>query len=222
MDDRDPAKTGLGPPSPWACLGLAASVCIFCPLASLAGPFLGWRALVDIRRNPERSGRRLAIAAIILGLATGVLWLGGGWWWNANVRHPILEGPLAAIAAAQAGDVGRARAGFHDDATPDALVSEFGDELTRRYGRVIGMRVDSGAVPRRLDGRAPIVPYLVTFERATIAAEARFAVLDERSRLALGFAWIAIRDPERGDLVYPPTADVPPRDAIAEDASHAG
>ena len=49
--------------------------CIFLPIASSVGLWLGWRALRDIRAEPRYSGRTLALAGMVLSGATLADWI---------------------------------------------------------------------------------------------------------------------------------------------------
>lgn len=216
--DRDESIRGAGDDgarrtSVWAILSLLAGACILCPAASLLGPVLGVAALLDIRRNPRRSGSRLAIAGIVLGLLATAGWAAAATWWHVHARVPMLEGPARELRMGLAGDVEAFRAGFTGpDAGPDEA-SEFLDEARGRYGRFIrsAQRAPSspgdpaGTGPNWASGRVRI-PYSFLFEAGPLDAEAEFVVTAGGPRPLLKFAWLALRDDERGDLVYPAEA----------------
>jgi hypothetical protein len=50
------------------------------------------------------------------------------------------------------------------------------------------------------------VAYTFEFESGPVEAEARFVVWAQGQGLVLKFAWLAFRDQEEGDLVYPASA----------------
>src|SRR5687767_6484009 len=97
-ETTDTSRTGA---SRWAMVALGTSVAFCCPLATIIGPLLAVRALVEIRANPRMSGRGMAIAALCIGALGCVGWIAFMFCWNANVRDPMLHGPQAAIRAGQ-------------------------------------------------------------------------------------------------------------------------
>ncbi len=194
----------------WALLSLVAGVCFMCPAASLLAPVLGAAALLDVRRHPGRSGRRLAFAGIILG-ALGTAWWGAAAaWWQVHARVPMLEGPARQLRLGLGGDVEGFRAGFAGPDGGPAEAAAFLSEAAGRYGRFIrsAQRVPpagEAAAAGWASGRVRI-PYTFLFEAGPVEAEAEFVVTGGGPRLILKFAWFALRDDERGHLVYPASA----------------
>ncbi|MHC4948461.1 MAG: DUF4190 domain-containing protein, partial [Planctomycetota bacterium] len=194
--------------SGWALGALLCSLALACPPLTLVAPVLGLRALHDIRARGDRRGRGLAQAAIVIGTLATAGWVAALLWWHVTVRRPLLDGPAEALATGLAGDVSGFHAAF--DGTGAATEAEAGvflGELSARYGRLAGMdqrRVeDLDGLPARPPGGA-VVPYVLAFETGTVEAEAAFRLRDEASgRFVFRWAWIAVRDAEAGDLVYP-------------------
>jgi hypothetical protein len=189
------------------------SLGFLCPPASLVAPFLGLRALVEIKSHPERRGRGLAVAGIAIGLATTLGWVCFGGWWHLRARVPMIEGPRTALVSGQAGDLAGFRAGFaaEGEAASDDEAAAFLQTLTARYGRLLGSEQDRGAdaaaVPASSAPGRRRIHYLLEFESGRVAAETEFVLREAgRGGFVFRFAWIAIRDDRLGDLVYPKSA----------------
>lgn len=213
--DRDGAsgagQGGARRTSAWALLSLVAGVCFMCPAASLLAPVLGAAALLELKRNPLRSGRRLAFAGIILGVLGAAWWAAAAGWWQVNARLPMLEGPARLLRLGLGGDVEAFRAGFTGPEPGTAEAAAFLSETAGRYGGFIRSQqrepsAGAGAAGTGwASGRARI-PYTFLFEAGPVEAEAEFVVTAGGARPLLKFAWFALRDDERGDLVYPASA----------------
>ncbi|MHC4766770.1 MAG: DUF4190 domain-containing protein [Planctomycetota bacterium] len=193
----------------WALLSLLCGVAVFCPVTSVLGPLLGVVALGEIRRKPARSGTRLAVTGIVIGLLATAGWAATARWWHVNAREPMLQGPAEALAAGLDGDVARFRAGFVGRATADDEARAFLDEVAGRYGRLVGSTQRPSfaeTAPVQADTRRPRVAYTFEFESGPVEAEAEFVVWAPGQGLVLEFAWLAFRDQELGHLVYPASA----------------
>lgn len=207
----------------WALGSLACSVCALCPIASLLGPLLGVWALVDLRRNPARKGRWMAVAAIVIGAASTAGWGAAARWWHVNVRMPMIRGPIDELGAGLSGDVAAFQAGFHGaGATADvAEARAFLAAVQGRYGRLLGSRQrDDGAAAggNRVAAGQVEIPYTFQFENGPVDAQAQFILLaDDAPGLVLRFGWLVLYDAELGDLVYPASAAVPA--ALGPDAA---
>jgi hypothetical protein len=57
-----------------------------------------------------------------------------------------------------------------------------------------------------VDTKRPRVSYTFLFDNGSVDADARFVVWAEGRGLVLKFAWLDLRDPRLGDLVYPASA----------------
>jgi len=198
------------------------SVILFCLPISVLGGVLGVKALREVRIRPAVRGRGLAMAAIVIALLNIGLWSAGAVWWHANFRRPMLHGPIEAIRAGQAGDVASFRAGFILDSVPsDEACAGFLNDLTARYGRLLAMRqVDDGrAPPDRYQLGSYRIPYQMEFETGPIMAEGLFVISTPQEGLVARFAWLAVRDPARGDMVFPASA-APEAAALPPDPAH--
>ncbi len=193
----------------WALAALVCAVASACPIAALLGIVLGGAALLDIRLNPHRGGRRLAVTAIIVGGIASAGWGAFGWWWHVNVRTPMLHGPAPALRAGLDGDVAAFRDAFVNGGGDEVEAATFLTSVRNRYGALVGaaQRADDGSVAaRNTDVRQPWIPYAFRFESGRLDADAQFIVVEPGQGLILKFAWVAIRDPQLGDLVYPAAA----------------
>ncbi len=198
----------------WALASIACSVSLVCPIASLLGPLLGLRALFEIRSNPLRRGRRLALAGITIGLLGTLGWLMAAGWWHVNVRTPMLSGPSRPLEAGLDGDVAAFKAAFHGAgvSADDAEARAFLEETRRRYGRLLGSAQSPGSGgPATTDRARMTISYTLRFEKGPVEAQAQFILrADDAPGLVLRFGWLILHDDELGDLVYPASADVGP------------
>ncbi|MCA9295718.1 MAG: DUF4190 domain-containing protein [Phycisphaerales bacterium] len=205
MTDAMPREPSRGM-SPWAIAAALSclSLC-FLPLS----PVLGWRALVDIRARPERTGRFVAWASIVFGILALTVMIYGGFWWYSNVRSMFLRGPEPALRKGFAGDVRGFVDGF--DFEPSSNISEitaahFLNELSTRYGALQSMAQDADAqsdVPFDERSQTMVLMYRLTFERADVLAEAELILRDPTRGWVRKWRRLVVRDPERGDLVFP-------------------
>lgn len=183
-----------------------------CPPMCLFGVLFGGLALRDIRRTGRR-GRGASIVAIAVGLAVTVLWIVLAVWWNANIRRPLIDGPVAAFRLGLAGDVEGFRDAFLDPGTP-AETRAFLAEMTERYGplRTITPETRGPAhAAKDIDPALLVVPYLFGFDGRSVPGEARFVPFDD-GRLALEWGWVRIGSPDDA-LTYPASAMPPPAPA---------
>ena len=193
----------------WALASLVCGLGFLCPLASMMGPLLGVVALAEIGRKPHRTGRRLAVAGIVAGLAALAGWGMVARLWHVNARIPLIYGPAAELAAGLAGDVAAFKSAFHGDgaAAAEAEAIAFLSEVRGRYGRLVGSGQREEAGGTEAGTRQLRIPYTFQFESGPVDAEAQFVLwADDAPGLVLKFRWLVIRDDELGDLVYPASA----------------
>jgi hypothetical protein len=205
----------------WALLSLLCGVAVFCPVTSVLGPLLGVVALGEIRRKPHRTGKKLALTGIAIGLLATAGWAATARWWHVNAREPMLRGPAEALAAGLGGDVAGFRAGFVGPAAQDDEEARaFLDEIAGRYGRLVGSKQRPSfeqTPPVQAGTRRPRVAYTFEFESGPVEAEAEFVVWARGQGLVLKFAWLAFRDQELGHVVYPASAtDVVGYDPVSQ------
>ncbi|MHC5003824.1 MAG: hypothetical protein ACYTJ0_11945 [Planctomycetota bacterium] len=193
--------------SGWALAAFLLASAVLCPPLPLIGALLGIRALSHVRAVPGRGGHRLAVAAILLGLAATIGWTAAGWWWNGHVRRPILAGPAAALDAGFAGDLAGFRDGFTARAASEADAGRFLQELAARYGAWRGLepgRDAAAAAGAPMTAGGVDCPYRLRFDRQTVDAVARFVIFEPGAGFVGGFGRLEVLDPDRGRLVYPP------------------
>jgi len=190
----------------WAVASFFTSLFV-CPPMCLIGPVLGVVGLLQIRLRPQYTGRALAVVGIVLGLMATAGWGAGAVWWNANVRVPMLAGPVDALRQGYAGDPIGFRLAFDGgERRDDAEANRFIETLRTRYGGFRSIQVDRSddAFASRPGGGRVRIPYLATFDRATLPLEAEFVINDDGSLpMIVKWGWLAVRDPEQGDLTYP-------------------
>ncbi len=191
---------------------LVCSLIVCCPITTVIGPLLGIAALVKIGGNPALKGRGIALAAIVMGIAFTLAQVIGGYRFWETFGVPVMKGPRDALTAGFVGDL----AGFKDafygagaNAT-DAEAQAFIDELRDRYGEFTGSRLDQrggAAQPAYGQPSAPF-PYLLSFDRDTVAAEAEIIFFDEGTgKMVMKPASLTVFDPDLGDLTYPTGAE---------------
>ncbi len=195
------------PWSPWALIGLACSVGL-CPVVTMLGVVFGIFALRDIQRG-QRRGRGVAIAAIFIGLVFTPTTTMALFWWNTKVRDPMLQGPVEAIKAGQAGNLDLFREGFIEGSGSGSDAQQFLQRLGDQYGTLVAIRQDPDREASWApEGWAISVPYILEFTRESVPGRARFVILDPRNGqegLVFRFAWIRVG--ESALLTYPPGAE---------------
>jgi hypothetical protein len=194
--------------SPWALIALLYSMCVACPPASVLGPLLGLRALLQIKAQPERyRGAKFAWWAIGLGAALVCVWLMLAVWWSINIRQPLKHGPVEELRAGLAGDISRFKAGFHvSRVVDDAEAEAFLQSIRQRYGRaLLAMEQSDDASLAQLPtlGRT-VIPYNMRLDRGAAQLQAEFMISETGGPpMVLKWGWIRVMDPANGDLVYP-------------------
>lgn len=213
MADEETIQSGATPPrhSGWAIAAILCSLAVFCPPLTILSPLLATRALFHIKASPGRKGKGLAILALVLGGVITFGWGWGAWWWNGNIRKPMIRGPVEALTAGFSGDLAGFKSGFFGDGaiSSDEEAGRFLSELESRYGRLFSMSQrklqDANQLGYQMRGYR--ITYLMTFETGPINAEGRFVITSaDRPGLIGRFAWLAVFDEEQGDLVYPASA----------------
>ncbi len=210
---------------PWSVIALLCGLGFFCPLAPIFAVLAGIRGLIELRANPRRWGRWLAATGIALGLTAGTGWGAAIFWWDVHARRPMINGPAKELTAGYRGDLAAFARGFIvPDAAAEEEAARFISKLRQRYGRFISARQDPGDPATQVspgDRWRPRIRYLLRFEAGEVEAEALFIIREPASRraanqerqgglhfygLVLKFAWLAVKDEELGDLVYPGSA----------------
>ncbi len=197
--------------SGWAIAAILCSLALFCPPLTILSPLLAVRALFHIKTSPGRKGRGLAILALVLGGLATLGWGWGAWWWNGNIRGPMIRGPVEAFRAGWSGDLEGFKSGFFGDGaiSSDEEAGRFLSELDARYGHllVISQRKQQDADLKGYQMQGYRITYLMTFETGPINAEGRFVITSAEQPVLIGqFAWFAVIDEEQGDLVSPASA----------------
>lgn len=194
-------------------LAIAAFVCslIFCcPITTIPGLIMGLFAIVQTGPASARKGRGLAIAAVIIALLglTFQVWVG----YSGYQAYKIAFGaPNEIFQAAESGDLTGFRSYFVSAAasTSDAEVQAYIDGVRARYGQFQSAEIETFRMggPR---GDMPVFVYRLTFEKATVTAE---ALLDPKAQTRddrMMFDSFTIIDSARGDLEFPPAAPAAP------------
>ncbi len=218
VPDLDAQKT-----SGLAVGSLVCSLILCCPLTTIVGPLLGVGALLQIGGNPALKGRRIALAAILLGV---VFTLGQVWFGYSGYKifvRPYMTGPAAALTAGFSGDLAAFKSEFDPAAAKatDAQISEFIEALRGRYGEFVSCRFDAPNAPPPQVGN-PRVPFRYVFEFAdkSVEAEAVYAFADEATGFVMKWGSITVFDPDLGDLTFPqPATGDEPVAAPADDGS---
>ncbi len=199
-----------------AVASLVCSLILCCPITTIVGPLLGVGALLRIGGNPALKGRRIALAAIALGIAftLGQAW-SCSWLWGTFVT-PVTEGPTTALTAGFSGDLVAFRSEFDPSAAKatDAQITEFIEALRRRYGEFVSCRFDEKHPPESEFGDPRVLfRYVLEFADKSVEAEAVFAFADETTGFVLKWGSITVFDPDLGDLTFPQ----PPQPATGDE-----
>ncbi|MCH2140545.1 MAG: DUF4190 domain-containing protein [Phycisphaerales bacterium] len=191
---------------PWAVLAMVLA-CGLCPLITLASIPVGLWALRDISRT-GRMGRRLAWAAITVGLVMTPATSAAAWWWDKHVRVPLLEGPADIIAAGQGGDIDAFLAGMGQSGTADQAIL-FLDRLTAACGKIQSTRQVVQDVEEPPDDGiwAIRVPYEAMFEHSAASMTTRFLLSDPERGWVTSFDRLNFVLPDGSMLSWPTGPD---------------
>jgi len=196
--------------------------CIAQPLVAAVGPIVAFVATMRVITSPRLKGLPWSISGLLLGLVFAAMSVGA-----AFLVGSMREAPVAALVAARDRDVAAFRAAFVDDAAgTDDEIRAFMAELDSRYGGFVSAKADEQAMQQGglmpPSSGEPIfpIPFVLTFENATVEGEVELVFLDEATGKWLKAGSITIFDTERGDLVWPPSA-VPAPVGSVEDAATA-
>jgi hypothetical protein len=169
----------------------------------------------------------MALAALWIGVASTLLWIGMMFWWNTHVRGLLLHGPQDAIRAGMAGDIAAFRGAFIGEGATasDDRARVFLDALQQRYGRLVSAAQEQSPAtptppaaqpatsapatilqppasqPGQFSGRSATVPYMLMFEGGNVKADVRITLFAHG--LAPAFEWITVKDASQGNLTYP-------------------
>ncbi|MCA9289674.1 MAG: DUF4190 domain-containing protein [Phycisphaerales bacterium] len=193
----------------WAFAAFCCSLIMCFPPMPLIAPILALFGLREVRRRPDRSGRGLARAALVISGVALVLYVGLAWAWHVTVRRPVLDGPLPALRAGVDDPAALASAFGRPESADEARV--FMRELVRRYGDIQSISAPAAAPTREIavamNAAVPgglVMAYEIEFDRGGRAAYASFLLTDPSGwppRATWG--WLVILDPVAGDLLYP-------------------
>jgi len=183
-------------------LALGLNIPCFLPPFTVAATVLGIIALVRVRRRRDLNGAAMALAAIVIG--TGLTAVSIGPWWR--FAWITTRGPIAAIRAAERGDLATLRTMLAGDerALTDEELTVFAQELSARYGSLVdGQLRRADGAPRR--GEVWTLPFDLRFERETVPAIAGITFgAPTTGESTFMLTVIQIQDAVRGDLLLPP------------------
>jgi len=206
--------SGVAPAAPrggvsaWCVVSLVTSLGL-CPIVTVLSIPLGLLGLRDARVNGRR-GRTVAWIGIILGLLVTPLTTWFMFWWNAEIRIPLIEGPRVAIQAGMDGDIPGFQDGFikGDEAETGEDAARFLSTLRTRWGDLVGSHQDDSRQAVYSDnGWSVRVPYIFEFPGQSVPGEAEFVVVAETgtgSELVARFAWVQIGGDD--PVAWPPSA----------------
>ena len=186
---------------------LLMSLAVVVPGLPLLASVWGW---LGQRRASETPGRVIGWAAVCVGLVMTAVQVAGvsiGWRsWN-QAQHGLQH------ALSNSSDSTNQFLSAFDPAVGDALdprlVAGYQRMLTHRYGAFVGATCESSFAGVPLLSGGERVPYTLTFENATLQADAELVSSDmghDRNTWAK-LRHVVIHDPEAGAIPFPP----PPR-----------
>ena len=207
----NPSSERRHPTSQLAIWAFVTSLLLCCPLTGLISVFLGFLAHRRIVASEGRlGGRRLALAAIAIGTAATVIWLFSwdafGRWYLESIEDRIEATTLAVVNDAASDDLAAAGLAFDAGSVPPpAVLAEFGTSSEDRYGRLLGVSVES---PRM--GGTTMIPRMETrllfeFERGgprygAAAYSLQAGMMGQGILPSPRIIWIEIFDPVEGPL----------------------
>ncbi len=224
FQEPQPEQGYVEPPrtSGLAISSLVCSLIFCCPLTTIIGPILGLIAFVTIGSNPNRRGKGLAVSGIILGILMTTLQAWAGFQFYSTLMLPVLEGPKTVLVAGFTNDMSAFRGGLADGGArvTDEEIQEFIDQLRSRYGEFSSAEMDPTQPAPPAFGQPIIVStYLLHFSDSTVSAEVEMIIVDQQTgQFVMKPGVMTIRDPENGDLSFPPLADGQNPDDSSDDS----
>jgi hypothetical protein len=213
--EPDPTPMPAPRMSRLAIVAMVLAVVPCCPLTGLLGSLLGLHALRRIRlAGGALGGRRLALAAVIVGAATAVVWAGLGEHVARLQEEAQTEALVAQIESAvrpidpdDADAAARAEAAWSttgDGRPSDEERAAFRAAVAERYGRLERVSIVSLTQTASLAAPTAECAFSLHFRdrgmilgAARFEGEVRFPLLVPIFRLT----GLSIEDPEAGDLV---------------------
>ncbi|MEE8459783.1 MAG: DUF4190 domain-containing protein [Phycisphaerales bacterium] len=195
-------------------LAIGSLVCslICCvPVTTIPGILLGIAAMISIGNNPARKGKGLAVAGILL----GVIFTSGQVYvyprlieFVGDSYELVMGGPTSALTDGFTDDPVAFKTHFYGTGAraTDTEAQTFIDTLRSRYGEFQSCRFNEQVKTSPAFGKPTAVfPYIFTFDNATLDGDAQIIWVDERTgEKIFKFSWVTIRDPDLGNLRYPP------------------
>lgn len=214
------ASGGMPRTSGLAVASLVCSLICCVPITTIPGVILGGLALGAMSKNPNLTGRGMAIAGIVLGIIFTIAQIGigvsvyRGYEEFRNTPARILEPGFAGDYATMRDNFGR-----HGQAVSDEQAQAFIEELRDRYGELDGSSVDMWQTIETMQQMQPGDTEMVfhgelVFEQQRVDIEFTLDFTDVEQRDHPVIASMRIIDSERGDLVFPPPTD---EEAVPED-----
>ncbi|MBT6164301.1 MAG: DUF4190 domain-containing protein [Phycisphaerae bacterium] len=185
---------------------LTCSLIFCCPIVTIFGPILGAIALIKMKSNP-RSGRKMAISGIVIGVITTALSVGVVLFAAPKLIPFITESTSEVITASYAKEYDKARDSFSEqtnDVTDEALQS-FANELQSRYGAFDSITFNWLAEEQQLEPKdqfAPM-PVILIFETESVHATIMFEVVPGGDFAVSKFCCIQIEDAVHGNVIFP-------------------
>ncbi|MDP7070482.1 MAG: hypothetical protein QF561_03940 [Phycisphaerales bacterium] len=195
---------GSGKLSPWAILACVLSIGL-CPFVTAAAIPAGLWALRDVRVNGRR-GRRLALAAIVIGVVVTPLTTLAAWWWDDHVRVPLLAGPAAVLQIGQQGEIQRFIGETGGVGEPQGARA-FLVSLTSELGMIRSTRPSEAEMATEPPGAAGWwgiwVPYEAMFDQGAATVTARFLLSAPDRGWVTAFDRFEVTLPSGQVLTYP-------------------
>jgi hypothetical protein len=195
-----------------AYFALIMAVVPCCPFVSLAGALLGLIVLGRMQKEAaglNASGRKVAVAAAIIGLVVSMATTGLFTWWRhrmiTSFRQEAASELEKVIRASMTGDAATARQVWR--ASPDAPSNEevlaFGRTLQQRYGRFQRFEIDSFVF-----GGTPLSPTVdlsgvFTFETRELAGSGKLHLWQPAGPFSMDLVLmrVLIEDRTLGDVI---------------------
>lgn len=196
-------------------LAIASLVCslICClPVTTILGVLLGIGAIISIGSHPEKKGKGLAIAGILLGVVFTIgQAIGYPKIWDVikESMKMVETGPRDALTAGFAGDIAGFKAKFHGAGATasDAEAMAFIDALRSRYGEFVGSQMLQQQAQPAYGSPVVAFPYSIEFSGEEVIAETEIVFSDPKTGgFIMKIGRITILDAEEGDLTFPPRA----------------
>ena len=209
-----------------AVTALVFSLIICCPITTIIGPILGVIALVRMKSKPHISGKGFAWSAIVVGIVATVLWAIASMFIAKFATEFVEQTKRVSTETIQAGydgdyDTFRSHLARSSSTVTDGEIKTFIELLKKRFGTFdtafLNMQEQNQDI-QSTNREAPI-PIRFIFETKDTTGYIVFEFVPGKDLdYEMQIGCIKIRDPENGDIIFPPDSICAPANDSTKDS----